>query len=47
MVLIKQKKDSIQLKKNLKKKAEVENLEEIGYQANLEKAYKILTEPLN
>ena len=37
----------IHLKKNLKKKAEVVNLEEMGYQANLEKAYKPLTEPLN
>ena len=44
---IKDKKDLIQLKKNLKKKAEVENIEEIGYQANLEKTYKPLTEPLN
>ena len=44
---IKQKEDLIQLKKNLKKKAEVENLEEMGYQVNLEKAYKPLTEPLN
>ena len=36
---IKQKKDLIQLKKILKINAEVENLEEKGYQANLEKAY--------
>ena len=43
---IKQRKDLIQLKKNLKKKADVENLEEMGYQANLEKASKPLTEPL-
>ena len=35
------------MKKKLKKKAEVENLEEIGYQANLEIAYNPLTESLN
>ena len=44
---IKQKKDLIRLKKNLKKKAEVENLDDINYQTNLEKIYKPLTEPLN
>ena len=44
---IKQKKNSIKSKKNVKKKAEVENLEEMGYQANLDKGYKPLTEPLN
>ena len=44
---IKQKKNLIQLKKNLKKKADVENWEEMGYQANLDKANKPLTEPLN
>ena len=44
---IKQKKDFIKLKKNLKKKTEVENLEGMGYQANFEKAYKPLIEPLN
>ena len=35
------------MKKNLKKKDKVKNLEEIRYQDNLEKAYKPLTEPLN
>ena len=43
---IKQKKDLINLKKTLVKKAKEENLENIVYDTNLEKVYKPIIEPL-
>ena len=47
LVNVKTKQDLIKLKKNLIKRAEEEKLTDFNHDANLEKLYKPIVEPLN